>query len=122
MKRTIIILFAILISGTVFGQKIKIDRKTGKMSIDNVEVSKFSSSSNSEKQEVYSFTDLHSDDYVTLTMVKLGKDGEPFLQVTSSLSDKTSEMDYEIVNFTLNMNSAISTLIVKKYDFFLAIM
>jgi hypothetical protein len=118
MKRTIIILFAILISGTVFGQKIKIDKKTGKMSIDNVEVSKFSSSSNSEKQEVYSFTDLHSDDYVTLTMVKLSKDGEPFLQVTSSLSDKTSEMDYEIVNFTLNMNSAISTLIVKKYNFF----
>lgn len=118
MKKLLIVLFATLISCSTFSQKIKIEKKTGLMSIDNINVATFLSSKNANKQEVYTFTDLHSDDFVALTMVKLGKDEENFLQVNSSLSDKTSEMDYEVINFTLNMGSAISNLIVKKYNFF----
>jgi len=118
MKKIMIILAAALISGNMFSQKVKIEKKTNLMSIDNIDVARFSSSKNSDGQETYLFTDLKSDDFVKLTMVKLGKDETNFLQVVSSLSDKTSEMDYEIVNFTLNMSSVISNLIVKKYSFF----
>jgi hypothetical protein len=118
MKKLLIILLATLISGSIFPQKIKIEKKTGIMSIDNIDVSRFSSSKNADKQDVYSFTDFHSDDFVSLIMIRLSKDEEIFLQVTSSLSDKTSEMDFDLVNVTLNTNSAISNLIVKKYNFF----
>lgn len=118
MKKLLFILFAVLVASGVSAQKIKIEKKTGLVSVDNVNVARIVSSKNAEKQDVYTFTDLNSDDWVTLTMVKLDKDGDSFLQVSSSLSDKTSEMDWELLTFTLSMNSGIANLIVKKHQFF----
>ena len=120
MKKLIIILAATLISWNLFSQNVKIDKKTNLMSIDNVDVARFLSSKNANKQDTYLFTDLKSDDFVKLTNVKIGKgkDETGYLQVVSSLTDKTSEMDFELLSFTLSMNSAISNLIVKKYNFF----
>jgi hypothetical protein len=118
MKKLLFILCVTLITGNTFAQKIGIDKKKGTMSIDKVDVARFQSSKNAEKQDVYTYTDLNSDASVTLIMIKGDDPDNYFLDVTSTLSDKTSEMGYELVNFTLSMNSAISNLIVKKYNFF----
>jgi hypothetical protein len=104
--------------GGVYAQKIKIDKKTGLMSLDKTDVAKFSLSKNADGQDVFTFTDLNSDASVTLTVVKLDPSEKDFLEVTSSLSDKTSEMEYELIIFSLSDASLISNLIVKKYKFF----
>lgn len=117
MKRLIIILFAALLSCSLFSQKIKIEKKTGVMSIDNVEVVKLKTGEDIKKHLVYIFSDLSSDATLTLTGATPGKQPEYYI-VSSSLSDKTSEMVFELVGFTLNPTTAITNLIVKKYQFF----
>lgn len=118
MRKTGMLLLVLMLVGSLSAQKIKIDKKTGIVTIDKVESAKLTTQKNELNEVIYTFTDLKSSDWVSLEMTKLSKDVEYFLQVTSSLSDKTSEMEYELLSMTLSMNTAISNLIIKKHGFF----
>ncbi|MDH6307842.1 hypothetical protein M2451_000291 [Dysgonomonas sp. PFB1-18] len=118
-KLLLILSFVLFVFASLFAQKIEYNKKNSMMLIDKVEVAKLEISKDAEKHQVYTFTDLKSDATLVLTGATPGQQPEYYI-VSSTLSDKKSEIIFEMVSFTLNQTSAIMNLMVKKYQFFTA--
>lgn len=119
MKKKLFLLFSLilLIFTSLSAQKIEYNKKKGLMSIDKVEVAKLEISRDAEKHQVYTFSDLKTGATLVLTGATPGRQPEYYI-VSSTLSDKKSEMLFEMVSFTLNLTNAMMNLVVKKYNFF----
>lgn len=116
-KLALIFSFILLVFTSLSAQKIEYNKKKGLMSIDKVEVAKLEISKDAEQHQVYTFSDLKTGATLVLTGATPGKQPEYYI-VSSTLSDKKSEMLFELVSFTLNPTSAMMNLVVKKYNFF----
>lgn len=118
IKKVLLILFSIFLGSIgLFAQKINYNKKNSLMSIDKVDVAKLEISKDANDHQVYTFYDLKSDATLVLTGATPGKQPEYYI-VSSTLSDRKSEMLFEMVSFTLNPTNAIMNLVVKKYQFF----
>jgi hypothetical protein len=114
MKKLLLLILLISTVHIGFAQKINIDKKTGILSIDKIDVGKVEELKGSNA--VYKFISLDGQDSLTMTELKEGND--IYFEVTASFNPKTTEMDYESVVFSLNAKSLVSNLIIKKYNFF----
>jgi hypothetical protein len=114
MKKLLLLILLVLTVHVVFAQKINIDKKTGILSIDKIDVGKVEELKGSNA--VYKFTSLDGQDL--LTMIELKDGNDIYFEVTASFNPGTTDMDYESVVFSLNARSLVSNLIIKKYNFF----
>ena len=117
-KKLLLILISVIFVFTCLSaQKIEYNKKKELILIDKVEVARLELSKDAKQHLVYTFTDLNSDATLVLTGVTPEKNPEAYT-VSSTLSDRKSEMPFEMVGFTLSPTTAILNLIVKKYQFF----
>lgn len=116
MRRIMLLLCLLATMNFAFAQKIKIDKKTDIVSVDDTDAVKISETKYNGNEKQFVFTSLDGSDSMTFTEV-LDEIGNHYFEVETSFNDKKSEIDYESVNFSLNDKSIISNLIAKKYGF-----
>lgn len=117
MKKKVMLLLCLLATiNFAFAQKIKIDKKTDIVSVDETAAAKISETKYNSSEKQFVFTSLDGADSMTFKEVRDEIDNHYF-EVSTSFNDKQSEINYETVNFSFNDKSIISNLIAKKYGF-----
>ena len=116
MKKNCLIALLLLICISGFSQKVKIKKDV--ISLDDTEVGRVEKYKDEKSKETnYTYSDLEGKNKFTLIRYYLGQDSL-FFVVQPNFTKDTAEIKMQYLYFTLNEQSGLTDLLVKKYHFF----
>lgn len=116
--KNFLILFVLCVSMFSFGQKIK--EKDDQILLDGTAIAKV------EKEKIgmrFTYTSINNSNGIIATLESYKIDNQnsrSWLVITSLDSSKKTEVNFELLSFTLNYKKAIAELLLKKYNIFTA--
>jgi len=116
MKRIYLIGLMLLVCTGGFSQKVNIKKNI--ISLDDVNVGMVEKYDNKEtKEKGYTYSDLNGTNKVTMIRYYLGEN-KTFFALRPNFVKDTAEIKLEFLYFTLNEQSGLTDLLIKKYNFF----